>query len=125
MSGLSVLVVEDEAMIAMMIEEFLEALGFAQFGCASSVEEGQALLAGAGQPDMALLDRGLGGEFCWPVARRLVDLGIPFAFMTGAPDDPFPEDLAEAPRLAKPFTLSSLEQTLADLAGRATRPVDE
>lgn len=119
MNRLSVLVVEDEAMIAMMIEEFLETLGFGRFWCAATVEEGLALLDGPSRPDIALLDRGLGGDLCWPVARRLADLGIPFAFMTGAPDDPFPEDVAQVPRLAKPFTLANLEQVLAALAARA------
>jgi len=112
MSRGAVLIVEDEAMIAMMLEEYLEALDFTLFASAPDLEEGLASLAGAAKPDLALLDCRLGSDRSWPIAARLRELGVPFAFMTGAPDDVFPEEFSHVPRLGKPFTLASMEEIL-------------
>ena len=118
--GLRILVVEDEAMIAMMIEEHLEILGYELFARAASVAEAMTAIEAMGEGDdlsAALLDCRLGGERSWPVARALTERGIPFVFMTGAPDDDVPADLEDKERLAKPFTLSFLETALARLTG--------
>ena len=112
MSRGTVLIVEDEAMIAMMIEEYLDALDFTLFATASGVEDALAALTGEKVPHLALLDCRLGSERSWPVAAQLRELGIPFAFMTGAPDDIFPEEFSHMPRLGKPFTLASMEDAL-------------
>ena len=118
--SLRILVVEDEAMIAMMIEEHLEILGYELFARAASVDEAMAAIEAMSEGDdlnAALLDCRLGGERSWPVARALAERGIPFLFMTGAPDDDVPVDLEDRERLAKPFTLSFLETALARLTG--------
>ncbi len=119
MSRGSVLIVEDEAMIAMMIEEYLDVLDFTLFATAGNVEDGLAALAGDSRPDAALLDCRLGGERSWPIAGRLQELGVPFAFMTGAPDDLFPEAFSRAPRLGKPFTLASVDEILSRAMAKA------
>lgn len=112
MAGESVLIVEDEAMIALMIEEQIEVLGLGLFASASTVAEALMALDGGGAPDVALLDCRLGEDRSWAIARRLREQGVPLAFMTGAPDDLFPDDLADLPRLGKPFTLNSLGEIL-------------
>ena len=53
--------------------------------------------------DGALLDVRLGGEKVFPVAERLRDEGVPFAFITGYNDD-IPKSLGAAPRAIKPMT---------------------
>lgn len=99
-------------MIAMMIEEFLEALDLTLFATAADLDEGLATLSGQEKPGLALLDCRLGHDRSWPIAVRLRELGIPFAFMTGAPDDVFPEEFSDVPRLGKPFTLAGMEAVL-------------
>lgn len=77
-----VLVVEDSAMIAMDLESFLMSAGYEVVGPASSVSEALALVDG--EPlDAAFLDVDLEGELVTPVAAKLAEMGVPFAFLTG------------------------------------------
>jgi CheY-like chemotaxis protein len=109
--GTPILVVEDEIMIAMMLESFLDELGHPVAGIASSVSEalGMVELGGFG---LAILDLTLdGGQRSSPVAEALVARGIPFIVSSGAADrldGPF----AGSPMLAKPYMLSQLSELL-------------
>lgn len=79
--GRSVLLVEDEVMIAWDIEQTLAAAGMRVLGPAASV--GSALrLIEEQRPDAAILDLNLRGELVTPVARRLRELGVPFVLST-------------------------------------------
>jgi DNA-binding response OmpR family regulator len=81
-----VLVVEDEAIVAMMVEDELADAGAKVIGPASSVEEALRLIEGAtsdGGLSVAVLDIHLGGERVLPVADRRAVLGVPFLFATG------------------------------------------
>jgi CheY-like chemotaxis protein len=81
-----VLVVEDEALVAMMVEEELIHAGAEVIGPASSVEEALRLIeeaAADGGLSAAVLDIHLDGERVSPVADRLAVLGVPFIFATG------------------------------------------
>src|SRR4051794_17856289 len=85
----AVLVVEDEFLIATMIEDVLVRLGFRVVGPASSV--GSALEAfSTATPDAALLDLNVRGEPIEPVAAALDERGIPFAFISGYSADALP-----------------------------------
>ena len=79
--GRSVLVVEDEALVALDMEETLKAAGLHVMGPAASVAEAMALLE-AGTPDAAILDLNLRGELVTPVARKLREIGVPFVLAT-------------------------------------------
>ena len=79
--GRSVLVVEDEALVALDMEETLKAAGVRVMGPAASVAEAMALLEAA-TPDAAILDLNLRGELVTPVARRLREMGVPFVLST-------------------------------------------
>ena len=82
LDGLSVLVVEDEAIISFLLEDMLGELGAAQIRHAGSV--GAALKAlDDKMPDLAVLDVNLGGERVYPVAERLDAAGVAFVFTTG------------------------------------------
>ena len=64
-------------------------------------------------PHFALLDVNLGMESSFDVATQLRALGVPFAFMTGYGENaPFPSELAQVPRVRKPFTQQSLAAVL-------------
>ncbi len=105
--GLRILVVEDTVLIADLIVDQLEEAGCSIVGPASHVAQGLALAA-AEPIDGALLDVNLNGEFCFPIAKVLVERGIPIAFLTGYGDAVLAEEYQNAPRLSKPFDLDEL-----------------
>jgi CheY-like chemotaxis protein len=104
LSGLRLLVVEDEALVAMMIQDYLADLGCVVVGVAASVSKGLAAIEDkASILDGAVLDVNLGGEKVYPVAERLVERGIPFIFSTGYGLAGIAPDFARIPTLSKPF----------------------
>lgn len=107
----SILIVEDEAMIGMMLEDYLETLGYQLYALASSVEEA-CVHAREGGFDAALVDCNLHGEKSWPVADILAEQAIPFVFATGGIADDLPSHHATRPTLAKPFTIGAVERAL-------------
>lgn len=81
------MIVEDEALVALMVEDLLIDFGCEISGSFGAVEDALAYLqdAAAGPPalDGAVLDVNLGGTMVFPVAERLRAAGIPFVFATG------------------------------------------
>lgn len=110
--GLRVLVVEDEPVVAMYLEDMLEALGCHTIGPASRLVDGLAL-AEAGGFEAAILDINLGGERSTPIAEALRARGVPFAFASGygRPPEGFGEGV---PMIEKPYRE-------AEVAGALTR----
>jgi CheY-like chemotaxis protein len=104
-----VLLVEDEALISMMMEDLLTELGcevVASFGALQPALDW--LEAQAIPPDGAVLDINLGGgEMVFPLASRLQALGVPFVFATGY-GRPGDEGFAFVPLLQKPVDLVTL-----------------
>jgi DNA-binding response OmpR family regulator len=111
MTPLSILIVEDEAMISMMLEEYLEALGHKVAANASSVDEAMALIK-SGTPDLAILDCYLGSEEIWPVADILTECGVPVILSSGGSTSTLPERYASCPMLQKPYTIGALSDIL-------------
>ena len=110
-----ILVVEDEPLIAMMLEDFIDALDKQLVGVADSVGEALALVE-AGGIDAAILDVNLrGGETSWPIADALAKAGIPFLLATGGSGDSIEPAHRDRPVLAKPFTMDAVEKALAAL----------
>lgn len=112
----SVLIVEDESLISMMLEDFLESLGHGVAGTCESVAEALDRVEQGGF-DVAIIDVNLNGERVWPVADRLAAKGIPYVLATGGHIDPPPEAHAAAPVLSKPFTLDAIEPVLDRACG--------
>ncbi len=107
-----ILVVEDEPLIAMMLEDFLDMLGKSVAGTADTVVAALAAID-AGGIDAAILDVHLrGGEHSWPVADRLAAAGIPFVLATGGSGDMIESTHRSRPVLSKPFTMDGVEQAL-------------
>ncbi|HET9811303.1 MAG TPA: response regulator [Sphingomicrobium sp.] len=107
----SILIVEDEPLIAMMLEDFLETLGYSVHGSCESVE--QAIdAAEKGGFDLAILDVNLGGVTAWPVARKLREKGIPFVIATGGHVEPPPAEFANVPVIQKPYTVDRVTPAL-------------
>jgi CheY-like chemotaxis protein len=107
----SILVVEDEPLIAMMLEDFLESLGHSVTATCESVA---AALAEAekGGFDLAILDVNLKGESVWPVATRLREKNVPFVIATGGHVDPPPAEFANVPVIEKPYTVDRVTPAL-------------
>jgi CheY-like chemotaxis protein len=109
-----ILVVEDEVMIAMLLEDMLSDLGHEVVGPATRLEDGLALAADA-EFDMAVLDVNLNGVHSRPIADVLVKRGVPFVLATGYGANA-EDDIAEAQRiLKKPFTPEDLGAVLREL----------
>jgi CheY-like chemotaxis protein len=116
--GRRVMVVEDETMIAMLVEDMLRDLGCAVIGPAHGLE-GAMALADSGQAiDAALLDVNLSGQSVFPVADALRARGIPMIFSTGYGDGGLRHIDAGAPVLQKPFRAADLARAL----GEAMKP---
>lgn len=112
-----ILIVEDEPLIAMMLEDFIEALGHHRAGTADSVATALPLVD-EGRFDAVILDVNLrGGELCWPVADKLAEHGKPYLLASGGQAEAMPEAHAVAPVLAKPFTMDGVRAALDRLAG--------
>lgn len=115
--GRSILIVEDEPLIAMMLEDFLESLGHRVQGTCETVAEALAETEKGGF-DLAILDVNLQGENAWPVAFRLKERGIPFVLASGGHVDPPPPEFAAVPMLEKPYTIERVTPVLNEaLAG--------
>lgn len=116
MTAQRILIVEDEPLIAMMLEDFLDALDRQVAGSADNCADAIALV-GQGGIDAAILDVNLrGGETSWPIADALAAAGIPFLLATGGSGDMIAEGYRDRPVLSKPFTIGSVEAALDGLA---------
>ena len=109
----TVLVVEDNMIIALEAEEVLTALGATAVDLAGTVREALRLIEAA-PPDRAILDVNLGSETSIGVARRLTERGIPFAFATGYGESfRIPPDLGAVPVIRKPYDAEALRAAFA------------
>ncbi len=112
-----VMVVEDEMLIAMDLAQGLELQGYEVIGPFSTNAE--ALECLATPPDVALLDVNLGRETSAPVARRLRELQVPFAVLSGyGMTESFGPEYEAAPVLAKPYSESDMLELLKTLVPR-------
>ena len=112
-----VLIVEDDAIIALDFEDTILGFGVKTVRTAASVAKALKMIADRA-PDFALLDVGLLRERSFAIAERLDGLRIPFVFVTGyGADVRLPAALARIPRLPKPCSTDALQAMLRSLAG--------
>ncbi|HJT07627.1 MAG TPA: response regulator [Stellaceae bacterium] len=114
LQGLRVLVVEDEALIAMMLEDMLAGLGCVVVGPIARLAPAVSA-AHQHELDCALLDVNLNGEAVLPVADALEQRRIPFLFVTGYGAVGADQRFAERPLVRKPFKRDEIAQALARL----------
>jgi CheY-like chemotaxis protein len=106
-----ILLVEDEALIALMLEDMVEGMGCAVTGVAPRVDLALSM-AETGQFDVAILDVNVAGENIEPVAERLSARGIPFVFATGYGEAGVPLRFRDRPVVAKPLRSEQLEAAI-------------
>jgi CheY-like chemotaxis protein len=113
-----VLVVEDEAMIAMLVEDMVLDFGSEVVGPVATMDDA-INLARSAELDAAILDINVGGSVIFPVADILSERGIPLIFATGYGSKGLPPRFQDSPTLPKPFSYQSLEEALRSaLAGQ-------
>lgn len=112
LSGLRLLVVEDEFLIAEFIEDLLESFGCEVAGPVATIAEALAVINDGGLQGV-LLDANLRGDSSAPIADVLLRADIPYVVSTGYGGRSLPDEaLDRAPRLVKPFSATELEATL-------------
>lgn len=111
LNGCRVLVVEDEALIGLVLEDILETLGCVIVANAATLAEAAPTVE-TGAFDVGILDVHVSGEAVYPLADALVALGKPIVFATGATADSLPERFRGAIVLEKPYTFAMVENVL-------------
>jgi DNA-binding response OmpR family regulator len=112
---IKILLVEDDALIAMEMEERLTELGYVVLGPAATVAAAEAAVA-AERPDAALLDANLAGCSSVGLGEALKRQGVRVAFCTGYDEiRDLPAHMADAPILTKPVSDQILVATLREL----------
>jgi CheY-like chemotaxis protein len=111
--GRSILVVEDEPLIAMMLEDFLETLGHSIHQSCDNLPDALIAVERDGF-DVAILDVNIKGDSVWPVAQRLRDKNIPFVIASGGHVEPPPGEFRNVPMLEKPYTIDRITPALEE-----------
>ncbi len=120
LSGLRVLVVEDEFIVLMLIEDMLADFGCESVSTAPSVKKALALIEA--QPfDVAMLDMNLNGDSPIPVAEALNARGVPFMFATGYDGHGRNGRYGGRPVLRKPFPVHELRKAMTGLLASTAR----
>jgi len=114
-AAVRVLVVEDEALVAMHITDILNSAGFDVVGPCATVAEALSRLAQPSCCDAAILDAQLRNESALPVAERLAKLDIRFIVATGYNRGQLSGELALAPIIAKPVDAQDLVRQLREI----------
>lgn len=118
-ADLRILLVEDEAIIAMTAEDMLADMGCMVVETASTLADALRMAESDGF-DIALLDVNLAGEDSAPVADRLKALGKPFLFTTGYGSAGMNTTHVDVPVVMKPYQIAQLEEGIgAALKGLA------
>src|SRR5215203_4528922 len=106
-----ILVVEDEAVIAMLVEDMVLNFGSEVVGPAAKMDEALRLASHAAL-DAAILDVNVGGAVVFPVADVLRSRGVPIIFATGYGTSVLPARFENDPKLPKPFSYEELAKAL-------------
>jgi CheY-like chemotaxis protein len=111
-NGLRVLVVEDEAMVSMLVEDMLLDLGCEIVGPAARIPAALDLASNA-DIDAAVLDVNVAGQAIWPVADALSARGVPIVFTTGYGESGLQGAYVNHDVVQKPFQIDDLVRALS------------
>ena len=116
-SGLRVLVVEDELLVALALEDILNDMGCEIVGPVSQIEEAETF-ARTRDLDAAILDVNVRGRLIYPVAEVLAARGVPVLFCSGYSDTAvLPAPFRALPQVAKPYDESALRRAMEKAFG--------
>lgn len=114
-NGGTLLIVEDEPLLAMQLSQSLKDYGWNVLGVAGSIEDANKILAHSARPDAAILDVDLGGSPVFPLARALRRSGVPFIFCTGYEDLEYSSEFSSCTAVRKPATVLQIVRALRDV----------
>jgi two-component SAPR family response regulator len=117
--GRRILVVEDEALVGMLMKDLLAELDFAVIGPFANISDAAAGLL-VDEVAAALLDVNLAGEPIYPFAARIAERGIPLIFVTDYIAEAIDERFAAVPVLQKPIEREALRAVLSVTAAERT-----
>ena len=112
LQGRRVLVIEDESLVAMLLETILDDMGCTVVGPESNIDDGLIAATTEASLDAALLDVNVAGREVFPVAEALRARGVPFVFSTGYGEAGLPEHWRGNPTIQKPFTEGAIRDAL-------------
>jgi CheY-like chemotaxis protein len=112
LKGIRVLVVEDDAMICLLLEDILVELGCEIIGPACDIVRAADLARRHSGIDVAILDVNLAGQLVFPVADILAQRGVPFLFATGMGAEGLPPVWQGYQTVQKPMTIAQLATAL-------------
>ncbi|HEY5380412.1 MAG TPA: response regulator, partial [Pseudolabrys sp.] len=116
-TGLRVLVVEDENLVALLLEDMLAELGHTIVGPVARVKKALDIIQRE-EIDLAILDVNINGEETYPIADVLAARGVPFFFSTGYDKKSLRAPHQDRPTLQKPFQRQDLEKLFAEILHR-------
>jgi len=116
LSGVRVLVVEDEFAVLLLVEDMLSELGCELAGTATRLPEALAM-AGSTACDAAILDVNINGENVAPVAEALAARGTPIVFSTGYGRSGIDARWRDHPVLQKPYRIEEFAAALRQALG--------
>ena len=119
LTGRRILVVEDESLVAMLLETILEDMGCTPVGPIATVDEALEVVAADPALDAALLDVNVAGREVFPVATALKARNVPFVFSTGYGEGGLPDEWRAQPTIQKPFTENPIRAALFKAIGVA------
>lgn len=119
----SLLMVEDEAYLAMSLKELLSGAGYRVLHAARL--EDALRIADQERMDGALLDINVHGEMVYPLADRLQSRGVPFTFVSAYSAISIPMKFRHYPLVQKPYTIDAIMEAVAAMLGNAPRSMDE
>ncbi len=109
---IAVFVVEDEALVALNLEDMLVDLGFRVEASAMRIEQALDIIDRGCAADVAILDVNLAGKPVFPVAERLAEAGMAIVFATGYGRSGLPEQWQGSQVLQKPYTMEQIATCL-------------
>ncbi len=113
-----ILIVEDEFLVAMLLEDLLTEMGHKVVECITRVDEA-VKYANQADVDFAILDINLGGVKSFPVAEILRRRGIPFVFASGYGSDGLTNAFEDELVLQKPYEPHELKRAIAEASARS------
>ena len=117
LTGLRVLVLEDEALLSMLLEDVLSEFGCGLVGPFGNTEDALSFLkANPNGVDFGILDVNVAGHRSDAVAMEFDRLGLPFVFSTGYDESTLAERWRNKPCLRKPFRPADIERILSEVS---------
>lgn len=113
-----VVIVEDEGMVAMLLEDMLSDLGHEVVAIVGRLDQAAQLVSEIAA-DVVIMDVNLNGEQTYPLASILASRGIPFIFATGYGSAGLNEAWRGRPVLQKPFQARDLDRAVREVLGAA------